>query len=405
MDAGFDTIGNATIIAYDKGPVLVTDPWLAGTAYFGSWGLSHEIPAEQLEAAKAAPYIWISHGHPDHASSDSLAALDAKSKTILLPDHVGGRMRRDLEEAGNTVRVLPDREWVKLSDRVKVLCIADYNQDAVLLIDINGRLVVNLNDAADHGWRRFVAGGIGRYEKSCMLALSGFGDADMANFFNEEGARVTPLVDRKRFAVGTRMAKHAESFGAKYVVPFSSLHQYRRTDSAWANEFVTRLTDYPEGFSSRKVELLPAFLRYDCVTDKWEAIDPPEIPAELLRPEDCGDDWTTPLDADEQRAVTKYFQQVEHLGRHLDFVRLRVGGQETTVEFKRRGFRRGITFDCPRSSLMTAVRYEIFDDMLIGNFMKTTLHGQWPPSLLPVPRGACSTTLDSGDSGWARPSR
>jgi hypothetical protein len=31
---------------------------------------------------------------------------------------------------------------------------------------------------------------------------------------------------------------------------------------------------------------------------------------------------------------------------------------------------------------MTSIQYEIFDDMLIGNFMKTTLHGQWPLSRL-----------------------
>jgi hypothetical protein len=34
----------------------------------------------------------------------------------------------------------------------------------------------------------------------------------------------------------------------------------------------------------------------------------------------------------------------------------------------------------PRGSLMTAVEYEVFDDLLIGNFMKTTLHGKWPRS-------------------------
>jgi hypothetical protein len=36
---------------------------------------------------------------------------------------------------------------------------------------------------------------------------------------------------------------------------------------------------------------------------------------------------------------------------------------------------RGITFEAPRHSLITAVRYEIFDDLLIANFVKTVLHG------------------------------
>jgi L-ascorbate metabolism protein UlaG (beta-lactamase superfamily) len=59
---GFETIGNATIIAYDGNPILATDPWINGDAYFGSWGLSHEVPPEQLAAIKACKYYWISHG-------------------------------------------------------------------------------------------------------------------------------------------------------------------------------------------------------------------------------------------------------------------------------------------------------------------------------------------------------
>ena len=42
------TIGNATLIAYDNNlPILSTDPWFGDedSAYFGSWTLSHEIPA------------------------------------------------------------------------------------------------------------------------------------------------------------------------------------------------------------------------------------------------------------------------------------------------------------------------------------------------------------------------
>src|SRR5581483_734804 len=38
----------------------------------------------------------------------------------------------------------------------------------------------------------------------------------------------------------------------------------------------------------------------------------------------------------------------------------------------------GITFEAPRHSLMTAIENEIFDDLLIGNFMRTTLHGHRP---------------------------
>ena len=61
---GFETIGSATIIAYDDVPIVATDPWINGDAYFGSWGLSHQIPSEQMAAIKACKFYWMSHGHP-----------------------------------------------------------------------------------------------------------------------------------------------------------------------------------------------------------------------------------------------------------------------------------------------------------------------------------------------------
>jgi hypothetical protein len=63
-------------------------------------------------------------------------------------------------------------------------------------------------------------------------------------------------------------------------------------------------------------------------------------------------------------------------------VNLRVGGRDHAIPIAARKFGRGVTFEAPRGSLVTALRYEIFDDLLIGNFMKTTLHGRWPQSRL-----------------------
>jgi len=168
----------------------VTDPWITDSAYFGSWVASHRIPDEQMEAIKACPFVWISHGHPDHLNAASIGLF--RGKTILLPNHHGGRIRRDLEAQGYRVQVLEDRVWVNVSDRIKILCIADYFQDAVLLIDINGHLLVNTNDAIDRGWGRFVRKIIRGYPVSFLLALSGFGDADMINFYDEGGAAIPP---------------------------------------------------------------------------------------------------------------------------------------------------------------------------------------------------------------------
>jgi L-ascorbate metabolism protein UlaG (beta-lactamase superfamily) len=379
MDTGFETIGNATLIAYDRGPVLVTDPWIRGGAYFGSWGLSHEIPEEQFRAATSAPFVWFSHGHPDHLNGDSLELF--RERAILLPDHVGGRIQRDLSQAGFKVATLPDRKWVQLSDRIRVLSICDESQNALLLVDVNGRLLVNLNDCIDRGWGRTVRRIIKSYDISILLSLTGYGDADMINFFDEEGERIDPPCARK-FPVGRSVAAKTESFGCRYFVPFSSMHRYQRSDSIWASPYATPVEAHYVGFESKRCEMLPAFIRYDCTNDTCHSLAPRRCEAQPVDCKEFGDDWSEPLTSEDFALARDYFQAFEHLHDTLDFVNLRVGGADNRIEFKHSGFRRGITFEAPRHSLVESIRWKVFDDLLIGNFMRVTLHGRWPQSQL-----------------------
>jgi hypothetical protein len=372
VDLGFETIGNATLICHDSGPVLVTDPWVRGSAYFGSWKLSHVVPPEQLAAVENAPFVWFSHGHPDHLNGESLPL--ARGKQILLPDHVGGRIRQDLIGQGFTVRVLGDREWVELSPRIRVACVADYNQDAILLVDIGGKLLVNLNDASPRGWGRFVRETLRRFPQSFLLALHGYGDADMLNYFDERGERL-PLPER--VPLGQTIARQCDFWGVRWFVPFSSMHRYQRTDSAWAAPVAAQPSDYENGFASKRCELLPPFIRFDCAHDRFERIDPAETPDELLPPERFGDDWSETLDRDEFQRAQSYLLAVEKLHGALDFINLKVGGRDHLIRFPSSQRKRGLTFEAPRRSLMSAIDWRIFDDLLIGNFTKVTLHGDW----------------------------
>jgi hypothetical protein len=372
MEVGFETIGNATLICHDHRPILVTDPWITGSPYFGSWTFSHEIPAEQMEAMTSAEYAWISHGHPDHLSLLGLREL--KVKRVLLPNHVGGRIAEFLRSQGYAVEVLKDRVWYPISDRIRILSISDYNQDGILLLDINGRLVVNLNDATDRGWGGFVRSIVKQYRISYLMRLSGFGDADMINIFDDQGQRIEPAAAKKE-PVGKRIAAMNKQFGVSHFVPFSSMHRYQREDSIWAAQYTTELSDYEIGFDSSSSTLLPAFIRVDCARDSYEMIDPPERPRVIRDPKEFRDDWAEELSADDTAAVKTYFRSIEHLERHFDFINVHVGGRDNVVSLAKRGFHRGFTFEVPRTSLMVAIESETFDDLLIGNFMKTKLHG------------------------------
>ena len=374
----FETIGNATIIVYDGGkPLFVTDPWIEGYAYFGSWNLSHEIPEAQKSAIMACPFVWFSHGHPDHLNPDSLPLL--RGKTILLPDHHQSRIKKDLDKMGHSTRVLPHKKWVNVSEHVRLQCISDYYQDAILLIDVHGRLLVNTNDAIDRGWGRHVRKIVRAYNNTFLLSLLGYGDADMINYYREDGSFIAPKA-AMRFPVG-RLVKHsAESYGVKYYVPFSTMHKYQRSDSVWAQKYTTPIHAFTDGFQSDTVYVLPAFVHWNCDTDTFYPINPKPTPERIYEPEYFGDNWADELTEDDKHKLRTYFQRIEHLNTWLDTIIVRVGGREYEIPLAGNRFQRKLHFEAPRHSLMTAIEYQIFDDLLIGNFMKTTLIGSWPKS-------------------------
>ena len=367
---GVKTIGNATLIAFDGGPILATDPWFGDEddALFGSWGLTHQIPPAEKVEIQTAKFIWFSHGHPDHLNPGSITRL--RHSSILLADHVGNRIRNDLEAEGYNVTILPDARWVELSKRVKVFCICDYIQDAVLLVDVGGRLFINMNNSNAFARLRLISKIARQFRYSYLLRLSGYGGASLINFFGTDGHRIEPKLDRR---VGRFLTKYAQQIGAKAVIPFSSFHQYQRDNFAWANAYVPPLSAYREGFDDRVAEFITPFVWIDCASEEIVELDPVRLPCSLRKAEECGDSWSDQLDADDKRVLDDYFLRKEALRDTLGFITFSVGGKSHTIDLGGR-HGSGIAFQVPRNSLMTAVTHRVFDDLVLGGFMKITLH-------------------------------
>ena len=371
---GVTTIGNATLIAYDRSPVLATDPWFGDTdpAYFGSWITSHTFPKNLQEDVFNSEYIWFSHGHPDHMNPISMAKL--LGRKILLPDHVGSRLYEGLIKKSFTVEILPDRKWVQLSTNIKVLCITTVIQDAILLVDVNGKLFVNLNDATLRHCHasRFIKRIVKNYSQSYLLALAGYGDADMINFYNEDGKFVVPPAAKKP-KIGEVLGLKAKDLGINNITPFSSNHQYQRSDSVWANEYTTPEAAFKVGLPD-DINFIPTFVTIDCVSGDFELIKPDPVPIVTKNCEEFGDNWSDELHISDIEVINNYFKRKEKIRQEISFINFRVGGKDNFFKFEANNTK-GITFEVPRGSLMVAINFEIFDDLLIGNFMKTTLHG------------------------------
>lgn len=364
--------GNATLIAYDNRPVLCTDPWFGDEepAYFGSWVLSHTIPRELKQDIQSCEYVWFSHGHPDHLNPTSLERF--RGHKILLPDHVNSRIFKDVSALGYNVSVLPDRRWVGLSPNIKVQCITTLIQDAILLLDVSGKLFINLNDAGVRDCARYIRSVSAGYAHSYVMALSGYGDADMINLYREDGSFIAPRAASKP-APGRKLTELARATGAKAIIPFSSFHQYQRTDSLWAQVFTTPVSSFTDGLST-DYQFIPPFSSVDCNDLSIEPHQPQELAVTPKAPEEFGDNWSDALEDDDRKLIAEYFSRKERIQKYFGFLNFNVGGRDFTLRM-RGNQNRGISFAVPRASLMTAIKYRIFDDLLIGNFMKTTLHG------------------------------
>ena len=389
---GFETIGNATITVFDDNPVLTTDPWIYGKPYFGSWGHKYKIPKIQLENIKKSKFIWLSHGHPDHIDPDSLQLF--KDKIILIPEHYGNRIFNDLSNDFQCIKVKND-QWFEVSSNVRIKSFADWNQDASLLIEVGKKdIIFNLNDGSGLGWSKKIKQIIKSYDNKFLLKLINWGDADMINFYNHHNEFILPLAAEKKNC-GESYAYYMKLWNCNYSIPFSSFHKYSRSDTVKMNKYVTPLHEHYNGFNDKIGELLPAHIIWDTQKNDYIKINPEENVNEVFSSQHYGDNWSDDLNDSDKVIIESYFKRFYQLSKKFGFLNFKVGKSELNIKFSNK--KEGVSFETPRNSLIFAIKNNIFDDILIGNYMKVKLINV--PSLYP---NFTPYVTKYGDNGLAR---
>jgi hypothetical protein len=373
----FETLGNASIqIAREDQPVLVTDPWLSGTAYFGSWALEQPLTARQTERMLASPFAWFSHGHPDHLHVPSAERLDRKTE-ILLPDHYYPEMRDWFAGKGFRTRVLRFKQWTELTPGLRVMCLQNENLDATLMIEAGGALIINKNDAPLCGEDRFFRQLVRRYRKTFLLSLCAF-DADMLNTYDADMQPTMGAPQQRKPGTVWAVSRLCDMLDVRYFCCSSSQHVYVRPDSAWANPFRIASRDMRRYWCARRTELIEPFVTVnldDCsyVRNRPAEREPTRFP--VIEPDD---DWTERMSWQDWAALEAFMRKFALLRRHQDFVAFTVAGERRIIWLRPLAGpnprdARGVNFIVPRRSLMATVRDGYFDDLLIGNFMKAQL--------------------------------
>ena len=201
-----------------NGFTLLTDPWLDGLAFLGAWA-PHPRPA--ASAADLRPdAILITHEHSDHFHEPTLRGF-ARSTTVYIPDFPNQRMRSRLAALGfEDVRVLRFGEDTTVAPRWSLTAFEPSSlwNDAMVLIDIDGFRVFDVNDA---GINRRIATQVGAVD---LLAVQ-----------FSAGASGYPwtwshLTDDRKIEISTQMCEGklalireaAALYRASAVLPFAS---------------------------------------------------------------------------------------------------------------------------------------------------------------------------------------
>ena len=244
-------------------------------------------------------------------------------------------------------------------------------QDTILIIKVKDDIFINLNDAGPMN-HRFIKKVVKNFRRKFLLSISGWGDADMINFYDKDDNFIEPLAAKKH-PVGDYLSLIAKLFSANYVIPFSSFHEYQREDSVWANKYVTPMNEYKNGIH-KDITFIDPFAFINSEKD-GEIKSLPLKKKKLLvkNASDFKDNWSEILEADDKKVIIEYFDKFEELKDKVGFINFIVGKKDFNIKMNG-PIDRGITFELPRNSLVESCKYSIFDDLLIGNFMKTKLH-------------------------------
>ena len=274
-------IAHATMALWgdDDQPILITDPWLVGSCYWRSWWLQHPPLGSEIDKLAAAPFIYITHEHPDHLHPPSLRRLGSGAE-ILLPDFLEMKMDKHLSHMGYAVRRLPAARWVALSPGISVLSLPNWANDSILLVDTPQALVINLNDAKPSRKLLRTIGNMRRRLDKPAVALRSYSPASPFNNYFRRGKRRVggPKENYVRAA-----SEACDAVGATWFIPFASQVVFRRSDSRWANRFAVRYPDLKALWGAHAT-LLPPFTTLDLKSYETTSADPESYRGHFTRP-------------------------------------------------------------------------------------------------------------------------
>ena len=261
------TLGHATLMLKEDGvPLMVTDPWLVGSAYWRSWWLEKYPTADEIEDVRRSENVYVTHSHPDHFHYPSMRLIGKRE--ILHPRFPRYDVPEFLEENGYSSKIMEPWQWTPLGKHARMMSIPVPIDDSVLVIDTPKALILNFNDCVPTpSFLRLMARRVVSGEKA-VVVLKSYSPASIATSIYRDG-KASPMKNKEDYTKTARTI--AETIGATHFVPFASQVFFNRNDSTWANNDKVVFEDLQHFWGDSPVKLCPPFIEMDLNTQTFES--------------------------------------------------------------------------------------------------------------------------------------
>jgi L-ascorbate metabolism protein UlaG (beta-lactamase superfamily) len=229
-------LGHAQLLLRLGDQHLLLDPWFAEPVFGMAWWRYPPPPVPTAESLPApVDLLLLSHIHPDHSGSGTLAQMPCDTPTAIMP-FPSGMLERRLERAGYTqVRKVAAWDTQELLDGVKVTFVPHDRgwEVSSIVVEANGMRIYHGNDntLSVEGYSE-VRERLGPID---IAFLPFAGASSYPTGFGWEGHALKERCDQKKAQGVARLTDGIEGLRPKRAVPFASSWALLEPSELWKN--------------------------------------------------------------------------------------------------------------------------------------------------------------------------
>jgi UDP-MurNAc hydroxylase len=222
--------------------LTLMDPWFFGRIFNNSWSLIRETELSSISGIDKLKHIVISHEHPDHLHWPTLRSIRDYSDneiTVYMPYRSNENVRLEIEKIGFKFEYLLPKTPYEIENDFSISSFPT-GHDAAIVFDVEGRVLLNQNDAYLTEAQCYELSGTFPEIDSWWMQFS------LAGYYANKNNPEEIMEKGHRFHL-REFKKYKDFFKPKVSVPFASFCYFCKYFNSYLNEYAvtpSTLNDY-----------------------------------------------------------------------------------------------------------------------------------------------------------------